>query len=76
MIKGILLSYATIDYTESMNSNMILKLQVALKEALTLYINLSNESSLFQDDLYYNYTKVYNIFEIEKENIYIVSKKE
>ena len=47
-------------------SNMILKLQVALKEALTLYINLSNESSLFQDDLYYNYTNVYNIFEIEK----------
>ena len=47
-------------------SNMILKLQVALKEALTLYINLSNESSLFRDDLDYNYTNVYNIFEIEK----------
>ena len=47
-------------------SNMILKLQVALKEALTLYLNLSNETSLFQEELDLNYSDVYNLFEIEK----------
>ena len=47
-------------------SNMILKLQVALKEALTLYINLSNETSLFEQDFDLNNSDVYNIYELEK----------
>ena len=47
-------------------SNMILKMQVALKEALTLFINLSRETNLFEGNLDFNNSDLYNPFEIEK----------
>ena len=89
MIKGILLSYATIDYTESMNSNMILKLKqlqnLSFEERkLFLAINQICITILsFCDNIYtylnsneYRNTKLGQILYVNRKMLYnIINKK-
>ena len=45
-------------------SNLVLKMQVVLKEELTLYLNIANETSIMEGELNFTDSDVYNPFEI------------
>ena len=45
-------------------SNLVLKMQIVLKEELTLYLNIANETSIMEEELNFTDSDIYNPFEV------------
>ena len=89
MIKGILLSYATIDYTESMNSNMILKLKqlqnlsfeerklfLAINQICITILSFCDNIYTYLNSYEYRNTKFGQILYVNRRMLYnIINKK-
>ena len=89
VFKGILLSYATIDYSESLNSNTILKLKqlqslsfeeeklfLAINQICITILNLCDNLSIYIFNKEYKNTKLGQLFYINRKKFYdILNKK-
>ena len=89
VFKGILLSYATIDYSETLNSNMILKLKqlqslsfeeeklfLAINQICITILSLCDNLSTYIFNKEYQNTKLGQIFFINRKKFYdIINKK-